>query len=103
MSQDYLSLTVERFHQGLSKRNIAYADETTYRVLESNKTNTYYWNFSSSLQEKHPVVIYHHSETRSKEIPKGFLKSYEGKLCCDGYTGYDDLPNISLFGVGLMF
>lgn len=94
VSQDYLSLVVERFHQELSKRNIAYADETTYRVLESNKTTTYYWIFSSSLQEKYPVAIYHHSETRSEEIPNDFLKSYGGYLHCDGYTGYDDLPNI---------
>ncbi|MDT2503438.1 transposase, partial [Enterococcus avium] len=54
----------------------------------------YYWIFSSSLQEKYPVAIYHHSETRSEEIPNDFLKSYGGYLHCDGYTGYDDLPNI---------
>lgn len=93
VGQDYLSLLTERFRQELEKGDIAFADETSYRVLESTKSHTYYWVFSSSLKQEHPVAIYHHSESRSKEIPQKFLASYQGYLHCDGYTGYDDLPN----------
>ncbi|MGL9971983.1 IS66 family transposase [Enterococcus sp. DIV1420a] len=94
LGQDYLSLLVERFRQELMKSDVAFADETSYRVLESAKTNTYYWVFSNSIKQEHPVAIYHHRESRSKEIPQKFLASFQGYLHCDGYTGYDDFPNV---------
>ncbi len=94
VGKEYLALLVERFHQELRNRTVAYADETPYRVLESTKTTTYYWVFSSSLQEEHPVVLYHHSETRGREVPQRFLSAYQGYLHCDGYASYDGLTGI---------
>ncbi len=94
VGQDFLSILAERLHQELVKRTIAYADETTYRVLESQKQNNYYWVFSTSKQEEDPIVLYHHSESRGNDVPKKFLKNFQGYLHCDGYSVYDGLANV---------
>jgi len=41
---------------------------------------------------RHPVVIYEYQKTRSSEHPKTFLEFFNGWLCCDGYSGYHNLP-----------
>ena len=93
--RNYFSLLVQRFQQELNQESIAYADETTYRVLESQQEKNYYWVFSSSLISPRPVVIYHHSESRKREVPANFLGEYQGYLHCDGYAGYDQLSGVS--------
>jgi transposase len=94
VSHEYLSLLVDRFHQCLLEEDVAYADETPYRVIRSSNKKTYYWVFSSLKMIEHPVVIYHHDESRSHEVPQQFFKGFGGYLHCDGYSGYDTLPDV---------
>lgn len=44
-SQYYFSYIWDELAKELLSQDILHADETSYRVLESNKTNTYYWLF----------------------------------------------------------
>lgn len=96
VAQDFLAPLVERLHQLLVKQDIAYADETTYRVLESQNKTNYYWVFSTAATSDSPIAIYHHSESRSKEVPAHFFEGFKGYLHCDGYQGYHQLPNVVL-------
>ncbi|EOB20678.1 transposase, partial [Streptococcus pneumoniae 3051] len=39
---------------------LLHADETSYRVLESDSQLTYYWTFLSGKAEKQGITLYHH-------------------------------------------
>jgi transposase len=43
-------------------------------------------------------VIYDYKSSRSGQIPKEFLKDFFGYLHVDGYSGYNNLDNITLVG-----
>lgn len=38
--------------------------------------------------------IYKFSKTRSRNVPREFLKEYKGYLITDCYSGYNDIPNV---------
>lgn len=94
VGHEYLSLLVERFQKQLWKEDVAYADETTYRVLNSNKESTVFWVFSNMSDSSTPLVISHHNETRKTAVSKDFLKEFTGYLHCDGYSVYRSLDGI---------
>lgn len=86
----------ERLKYYLCQETILHADETTYRVINSQKEKTYYWQFCSNRHGKQAIVYYHHSESRAGSVPKAFLKDFSGYLHCDGYTGYNEVADVSL-------
>lgn len=86
--------------QALVKQSIVMADETSYRVIESKKCETYYWMFCSGHLEAHPIVLYHHAESRGHEVPQEFLTGFCGYLQCDGWTAYPLLPDVTLVYCG---
>ncbi len=91
-----LDMVAKRFQVYLNQEDILHGDETTYRVIESAKSDTYYWQFCTGKESLHPIVYYHHDESRSGEVPKDFLKDFTGYLHCDGYTGYNALTQTKL-------
>lgn len=91
-----LDMVAKRFQVYLNQEDILHGDETTYRVIESAKSDTYYWQFCTGKESLHPMVYYHHDESRSGEVPKDFLKDFTGYLHCDGYTGYNALTQAKL-------
>lgn len=92
-SQYYFSYIWDELAKELLSQDILHADETSYRVLESNKTNTYYWLFQSGRHNEKPVAIYLHDESRSHRIPRDFLEEFEGYLHSDMYSAYLNLPS----------
>ncbi len=70
------------------EEDVAYADETTYRVLNSNKESTFFWVFSNLSDSSTPLVISHHNETRKTAVSQDFLEEFTGYLHCDGYSVY---------------
>ncbi|WP_251854586.1 IS66 family transposase [Enterococcus italicus] len=91
-----LDVIAERLKSYLNQEEILHADETTYRGIQSDKAKTYYWLFSTGKHSLKPIVYYHHSESRSGDIPKAFLEDFSGYLHCDGYTGYNSVTNVKL-------
>ncbi len=63
----------ELMHQELLKQTIVHADETNYRVLESEKVKTYYWVFASGGCEDKPIVLYEHADSRATEDSETLL------------------------------
>lgn len=86
----------QRLKAHLNQEEILHADETSYRVIESGKKETYYWLFSTGKHSAHPVVYYHYAESRAGDIPKQFLADFKGYLHCDGYTGYNAVEEVTL-------
>lgn len=69
-------------------------DETPVQVLQepgrSNTSKSYMWVFRGGPPDK-PVLIYQYHPTRSGQVPKEFLKDYQGYIQTDAYSGYDAL------------
>ncbi len=79
-------------------------DETTVQVLQepgrSNTSKSYMWVFRGGDPDQ-TALIYQYHPTRSGEVPRNFIKGYQGYIQADGYKGYDGLsqfPGIVLMG-----
>ncbi|HFJ6805173.1 TPA: IS66 family transposase, partial [Enterococcus faecium] len=94
--QNALDPLGERLRVYLNQEEILHGDETSYRVIESAKTDTYYWQFCTGKDSQHPIVYYHHDESRAGDVPKTFLKEFTGYLHCDGYSGYNAVESVRL-------
>ena len=73
--------------------HIIHADETTLRVINVPKAKCYIWLFNSCFYDK-PIFIYLFNKTRSADVPKEFLKNYQGYLISDCYSGYNEIPDV---------
>jgi len=100
-SSDLLDIIYQKMKDELLSKNSLHADETTLQVLkESGKTaksKSYMWLYLTGRYET-PIVIYDYKPSRSGKIPKEFLKDFSGYLHVDGYSGYNNLDNITLVG-----
>jgi transposase len=88
----------EQLHQHLLKQPVIAADETTLKVVESEKANSYMWLYASgadSLAGNTPdteipnIVLYDYHNSRAGRCAVDFLKGYNGYLQVDGYQGYE--------------
>lgn len=75
-----------------TKFKVLHGDETTLKVIEIEKEHCFMFVYTTSFWD-HAVYIYKFSQTRKTDNTKELLKNYEGYFECDGYPGYDDLPN----------
>lgn len=82
--------------------NYLHADETTIKVLESERKGAthlgYYWVYQAHEKK---LVLFDYQMGTGREGPKHILKNYQGYLQTDGYGVYDDFaqrPGITLLG-----
>ena len=66
-------------------------DETPVKLLEPNKKGYLWTYYAPHIGDKHGLVVFELSETRSAEVAKKRLKSFCGLLQTDGYAGYHAL------------
>ena len=83
MSQYYLESLYNLLREKLLEQALLHADETSYRVLESDSHLTYYWTFLSGKAEKQGIRLYHHDQRRSGSVVQDFLGDYSGYVHCD--------------------
>ena len=76
-----------------TKSKVIYADETTLKVIENGKINSYVWVYISSYYD-YPIYIYEYCKTRAKGNVDNFLSEYNGYLVTDKYAGYKRLEGI---------
>lgn len=100
-SSDLLDIIYQAMIKQLLTKSILHADETTLQVLKENarpaKTKSYMWLYRTSRFDT-PIVIYDYKPSRSGDIPKKFLKDFNGYLHVDGYAGYQAVDNVTLVG-----
>lgn len=86
------------FHRKLLERGFVMADETPLQVLHEAgrraQTKSYMWLFQSGEDDGPPIIPYKYSETRSGNTAAEFLDGFHGYLMCDGYSGYNKVPDI---------
>ena len=94
----YLEPLYEYFHRCLLKRKFLMADETTTQVLDEPgrrpQSKSYMWLYRTGEDGNPTIILYGYSETRSGDNAKAFLKGFQGYLACDGYQGYNKVPNM---------
>lgn len=96
-SEAYFRPMYEFFHRKLLKRGFAMADETPLQVLDEPgrcaQTKSYMWLFRSGEDGEPPIILYKYAETRAGDNAVEFLDGFKGYLMCDGYSGYNKVPN----------
>ena len=87
----------EYFHRKLLERGFVMADETPLQVLHEPErraqTKSYMWLFRSGEDGGPPIILYKYSETRAGDNAVDFLHGFKGYLMCDGYSGYNKVPD----------
>lgn len=94
---DYFTPMYDYFHRQLLKREFAMADETPLQVLHESgrraQTKSYMWLFRSGEDGEFPIILYKYAETRTGNNAVEFLEGFKGYLMCDGYSGYNKVPD----------
>ena len=87
----------EYFHRKLLERSFAMADETPLQVLHEEsrraQTKSYMLLFRSGEDGGVPIILYKYSPTRAGDNAVEFLRGFKGYLMCDGYRGYNKVPD----------
>jgi transposase len=88
----------ERLKLQLLQEDIIHADETTLNVLHhqdgSTNDTSYMWVYCSGEHGKQ-IRIYDYQPDRKQERAVDFLTGFHGYLNCDGYSAYDNVPDIT--------
>lgn len=71
---------------------VIHGDETPLEVIDSKKDKCYMFVYTTSFWDN-VVYIYKFSETRKIDNTVTLLNNYSGYYECDGYPGYDALPD----------
>lgn len=97
LAEKYLLDIYFNLYEQLLKQDIIHMDETTIKVLESDKENTYYWLIKSSDSSNEQIVIYDHYQSRGNDSINMILNHFEGHyIQCDMYSGYKSYKNNNL-------
>lgn len=87
----------EYFHRKLLESSFAMADETPLQVLHEEgrrvQAKSYMWLFRSGEDGGVPIILYKYSPTRAGDNAVEFLQGFKGYLMCDGYSGYNKVPD----------
>jgi len=101
-SDDWLEHIYERLRRELMTNEVLHADETKVQVLHEPgrkaTTDSYMWLYRTGGDTKKPVALYEYQETRPSGHIKRFLEGWKGYLHTDGYSGYHNLPDITVVG-----
>lgn len=91
----FLARIYHALHDTLIQQDIVHADETTFRVLESDKTTTYYWLLQSSKHHECPIVYYAHRDGRGGGMFDSVIEDFKGFMHCDMYTVYRQVSEVN--------
>lgn len=96
-SQYYFEALVAEMHQELLNQKVLHADETTFKVLnDKDRQKSYMWLFSTGKYSERAIHIYKLGPSRSGSVPRDFLEEYTGYLHSDGFSGYNNLPGMTM-------
>ena len=97
-ASDLFTPIYDMMHRRFIARTFIMADETPVQVLKEPdrraETRSFMWVYHTGENDGPPIILYKYSETRSGSNASDFLKGFKGYLMCDGYSGYNKVPNI---------
>jgi transposase len=87
----FLMPLYEKHKELVLNSNYLHADETTIRVMDSEKKGVthlgYYWGYQSHEDK---LVLFEYQRGRGKDGPREMLKYFKGYLQTDGYQVYEE-------------
>lgn len=100
-SQDWLEPIYHQLRKVLNTEEAIHADETPYQILKRPDgrpatSDARIWLFQTLESCEKPVIYYHSSLTRSRENIEEVLNTYQGYIHCDGYSAYQNMPNLQV-------
>ncbi len=97
-SVKYLMPLYEYFHRLLLNRQFLMADETRIQVLNEPgrkaQTDSFMWLYRSGEDGLPVIILFGYTPTRAGYNAADFLSGFKGYLECDGYQGYNKVPDI---------
>lgn len=97
-SQEWLEPVYWRIHEKLLECGLLHMDETRIQCnKEEGKlpgSESFMWGMRSAASEKIQAAFFFYSRSRSGENARKLLKSFDGYLITDAYSGYDTVPDI---------
>jgi transposase len=82
--------------------NVIHADETVIQVLHekgrSATNESKMWVYCNGKISDKNIIVFEYQPTRKSEHPINFLKGFSGFLVCDGYAGYNKVPDVTRCG-----
>ena len=102
-SHDWLRSIYDLLRKELVLNQVLHADETPYQILnradgKPATSQARFWLFRTIKNTEHPIAYYHADLTRERAVATTILERFKGYLHCDGYSGYKNIPNLSLVG-----
>src|SRR5690554_314728 len=96
-----VSQVYDRMHELLLQRDILHVDESSLQVLHEPdrpaQSKSYMWLYCTG-REGPPIVLFDYQPSRGGRHPTEFLASFNGHLQVDGYSGYHQIPDVTLVG-----
>ena len=97
-AEEYFKPMYDYFHRLMIKRQFLMADETTVQVLNeperAAQSKSYMWMYRTGEDELDTIILYGYTPTRAGANAGEFLQGFKGYLECDGYQGYNKVPDI---------
>lgn len=101
-SQTWLKPLYRHMKQELMTHTVIHADETAVQVLKEEgkpaSAESKMWLYASAALLRHQVRIFEYQPDRSGKRPESFLKGFAGALVTDGYSGYNQVANVTHCG-----
>jgi len=98
-SNEYLVHLYDHLHKCFLKKDIAHADETDIQVLHEDgreaQQKSKMWVYATSHTDE-MICLYDYRTTRAGKHAENFLKGFHGFLHTDGFSGYNQVPNVEL-------
>ena len=80
----------ERMKREVLASKVIHTDDTQVKLIDKTIRSTRLARFWAYIGDRgHPYTVYDFTETRGREGPQAFLKTFEGYLQADAYGGYD--------------
>lgn len=100
VAEDWLFPVYEQMKKTLQSKSALHVDETYAQIIKrsdgkSGQSNAYNWVFRSVPSQGPIIVLFQSALSRSRAVLETFIADFKGTLICDGYSAYNNLPNIT--------
>jgi transposase len=101
-AEKYLMPVFNAMHRELISHSVLHCDETFVQVLKEEgrkpTTDSYMWMYRTAARDGPSIALFEYQPTRNGDHPRLFLTGFKGYIICDGYAGYNKIPDVKLQG-----
>lgn len=102
VSQSWLKPVYEQLKKHLLEGHVIHADETVIQVLKEDgkkaSSESRMWVYATPERSRHQIRCFEYQPDRKGIRAANFLEGFRGCLVTDGYSGYDQVPEVTRCG-----